>query len=405
MMTLTRNKGLQAVLLRLGAILAVCAATGAGFALTGQADMQPEVLGSGAASNEMTWTDAYNVSTSPDVDSEMPALAVTDSGIAHIVWEEGEQLYHSYRAASSWSEPSPIPGTGTGEQPALDAGPNDEVHLVYVNDPDVFYAAWDGSAWSLPKNVSQTSQVSDSPDVAVASDGSIHVVVVEQTLSGKQLYYARSADGSYWPDYRYISSAYGEGPAIDVAREDAIHIAYRSDGENDIYTLNGTIADWTLPQNISNTPDAFSTAPDLALEKSGAAEIVWQETINDTNQIQYSHGEDWIPVITLSSSSSGASMPSLAIDTFGHRHVAWDDEGFPFSIRHTWTSDPEIWPAPEILYASTLPLEDVALDVGRDGVVHAVWTEIHSGQGEILYTRKQFHDISNVFLPLVLRGG
>jgi hypothetical protein len=400
-MTSTDKQRLLTALVALGAVLALCATTATDFfAATAQAERRPQGSEAAGAPDDTAWSNPQNVSDSWGVDSRAPALAVTDSGIAHIVWEEGDGLYHSYRGHGFWSEPSPIPGTGTGEQPALCAGPNDGVHLVYVNGIDIFYAAWGASGWSLPKNVSQTSQISGSPDLAVASDGSIHIVAPEQTTSGKQLYYANSDDGAVWPVYVPVPNAYGEGPSIDVADEDTIHIAYRDDDQDDTYTLRRTNSTWNLPENVSRTPDAFSTAPDLAVDETGTPEVAWQESVSDTNQIRYSRGEGWIPVVTLSS-GSGAYLPSLALDTFGRRHVAWDDEGFPFAIRHTWTRDPGIWPAPEPVYAGSLSLEDVTLYAGRDGVLHAAWTEIESGNGEILYATRP---PDRVFLPLIVRG-
>lgn len=407
-MILSHKRGLQTVPFILAAVLTTCATAVTSLPRAAQAATRPQEPTVTEASHDSVWPDQQNVSHSPDVDSETPALAVTDSGVVHIVWEEGSQLYHSFREAGSWSAPSAIPGTGTSEQPALEAGPSNMVHLVYVNDvnvfyADVFYVAWDGSSWSLPKNVSQTGvfdQVSDSPDLALASDGSVHVVTVEQTASGEQLYYASSDDGSLWLEYDGISSAHGANPSIDVADRDAIHVAYRAD--DDIYVLGGTVSGWSLPQNISNTP-APSTAPDLAVGRSGTPEVVWQETPTDTDQIQYSRGETWPPGVTLSNSADGASLPSLTIGAFGHRHVAWDDEAFPHAIRHAWTADAGAWPTPETVYAGTFTLKDVALDVGRDGVVHAAWTEIQGEKGDILYASKRFYDVFDVFLPLLVR--
>jgi len=412
-MTLSEKPGLQSVRVTLGAVLTICALVAIGSLPTARAEVRLQAPHGRAAPDGPTWSAPYNVSDPSEVESEMPALAITNSGVAHIVWEEGGELYHSYREAGSWSDPSSIPGVGSGEQPALEAGPNSSVHLVYVDDvdiwyADVFYLAWDGSDWSLPRSIFQTSgsgdftQVFDSPDIAVAPDGSIHIVAGEQTTYGQQLYYATLADSSSWVAYAPIPQAYGGSPSIDVADEYTVCVAYRHETEDDIYVLNKTHATWSSPQNVSNTPSTSSTAPDLALGRSGTPEVVWQETLTGTDQIQYSRGAAWSSVLTLSNSTGGAKLPSLTIDAFGYRYVAWDDETFPFAIRHTWTSDPGTWPDPGLVHASSLSLEDVSLDVGRDGVVHAAWTKIQVGKGEILYASAKVHDVFNVFLPLVM---
>ncbi len=402
-MILAQAHPLRTRLVALGAAMAVFATT----TIAATPMLQGDTLSQStkeAAANSSIWPDPDNVSKSLDVDSEAPALAVAGSGIAHIVWEEGDGLHHSHGAPGHWSEPSAIPGAGTSEQPALAAGPNNRMHLVYVNDLDLFYAAWDGSAWSVPKPVSKTpEQVSDSPDIAVAWNGSIHVVAVEQTTSGKRLYYATSVDGSAWPVYLPVPSAYGEGPSIAVGDDGEIHISYRGDGDDDIYIIENADSEWSLPRNVSESPGQFSTGPDLSLAAGGVAELVWQEMIGTADQVRYGRIEDSISPLTLSDSGTGAYQPSLTVDPFRHRHVGWVDGTFPFSIRHTWTANAEHWPTATALYGSTLPLQDVALGIGRDGVAHAAWTEIHGGKGEIYYASKTFHEISQVFLPLAVR--
>ena len=74
------------------------------------------------APRSQAWPDAASISSSRDIDSEAPALVVTDGDIAHVVWEEGDELYHAHQESSSWSAPSRV---ATGEQPSLAVGPDD----------------------------------------------------------------------------------------------------------------------------------------------------------------------------------------------------------------------------------------------------------------------------------------
>ena len=340
------------------------------------------------------WSSPQNVSGSPEIDSEGPTLAVTDAGAAHLVWEEGNELYHSYRANGSWTDPDRISGTGNGEQPALAAGPENTVHLVYVNNSDIFYTSWSVSGWGIPQNLSQTTQGSDSPYIAIDSDGTIHVVAVEGP--DRRLQYANVDEGTYLP----IPNAYGEGPAIDVTGTETmtVRIAYRDATQPDIFTLEHASGSWSLPESVTNTPLAFSTAPDLRLDESGRGHIVWQETISATEQIQYAQGATWTPVVTLSASSVGTSLPALAIDGWSTKHVIWGDEAFPsFTILHSWRGDADGWQGPELVYEGDQRLRDVALGAGPDGLLHAAWAE--GSLGEILYARRTPR---RVYLPLVL---
>jgi hypothetical protein len=349
----------------------------------------------------LDWSPLHRVSTSFAVDSEAPALAVTDGGTTHVVWEENDELYHSHRIDGAWSTPSRIRGTGSGEQPALASGSDDQVHLVYVNASDIFYVSWNGSTWGLSRNVSQTTGVSDSPDLAVAPDNSIHVVALEQLGSDKALYCASSDDGSAWPVYTPVPSAYGEGPSIDVmgTPDATAQIAYRESVVADVYTVQRIGGTWTVPEAVTTTPATFSTAPKLILDASGKAHIVWRETIGDTPQVQYARGPTWTPVITLSRSNAGATLPALGLGRQGSIHAAWGEGAYPsFSLLHTWSSDAASWQQPEMIHAGSLQLDDVALFAATNGAMHAAWVE--GSIGEIWHTSWMRH---RAILPLVLK--
>lgn len=343
------------------------------------------------------WSPPQNISASVAVDSEAPALAVTASRVVHVVWEEDNELHHAYRTGGTWSTPAQVPGTGTADEPALAPGPGEHVQLVYANYPDIYRVAWHGSGWGFPYNVSQHDlNVSVSPDIAVASDGSVHIAAVE--VFSQQLYHADVSEGTYLP----IANAYGEDPSLDVAGmpSETIQIAYRHAFESDIYTLQRADGPWTLPESVSNTPESFSTAPQLVMQDSDTAHIVWRETISATPQVQVARGSGWMPVITLSQSTAGTSIPALALSAPGAPHAAWGDGDSPsFTLMHTQASGPDAWVGPEPVRTVSLPVDDVALFGSSDGTIHAVWVE--GTPGEIWYAR---WSPCRVFLPLVLRN-
>jgi len=350
---------------------------------------------------DLGWSPPQNVSRTFSADSEAPALAVTDEGVVHVVWEEGDELQHSYRVDGSWSTPSPISGTGNGEQPALASGRGNQVHLVYVNDSELLYVSWNGSTWGASRNVSQTTGVSDSPDLAVAPDDSVHLVAVEQVGGDTALYYANSGDGTAWPFYTPIPSAYGQSPSIDVTGTPTptVQIAYRESLITDIYTLKRVGGTWTVPEAVTNAPEAFSTAPELILDDAGEAHVAWRETIDGTPQVQYTRGPTWTPVITLSQSATGASLPGLAFDTRGRIHAAWGDGAYPsFALLHTWSNETASWRETEPVDSGDLEMGDVVLSGATNGTVHGIWVE--GSTGEIWHASWPQH---RVLLPLVLK--
>lgn len=343
------------------------------------------------------WSGPENVSTSVAVDSEAPALAVASTGAVHLVWEEADELYHAHRTAGVWSTPTQIPGTGTADQPAIAPGNTGQVHVVYADYPDIYRVSWSGSAWGFPQNVSQHSiSSSDSPDLAVAGDGSLHIVAVEAT--SQQLYYADVSGGSYGP---IPNALFAGSPSIDVSgvATKTIQIAYRNTVDSNIYTVRRQGTMWELPQAVTTTPERFSTAPDLALDAIGDPHIVWRETISETDQVQYAHGPAWAPIRTLSDSTAGTTLPSLTIDGLGVLHAGWGDGTSPtFTLLHAYAGSPDEWSDPTVAHAGVIPIEDVTLFGTSEGIIHAAWVE--GSPGEVWYASQLKH---RVLLPLVLR--
>ena len=355
-----------------------------------------------ATLRSQTWADPTNISNSPGTDSETPSLAVTSSGTRHVVWEEGNEVYHSYHEGASWSTPSAV---SIGEQPSLAVGPDDTVHLAFVNEIgdvyNVYYTRWQGTDWSKPpRKVSDTSSFSDSPDLAVGTDGHRHVVWTEDG----QVYYGDSADGVIWA---YGPFAEGGAPNVDADGDDIVLVAWQREESVDYEVYFSKLEDdtWCPPHNVSDSPSGDSTAPDLTLQGDGTPHLVWQEVISATAQVRYSRGPGWSQTVTLSDSSSGAYLPSLAVDAWGIRHAAWEDFDFPYYLiryTHAYGAD-SAWRSPETLALSASlyqQLVEVSLYPGPDGAIHAVWVATEDGKGEILCASNQFQ---HIFLPLALR--
>lgn len=352
------------------------------------------------ASEGPSWTTPEQVSDAPDAASEAPALAVTESGVAHLVWEEDDRLYHAYRTGDVWTSPAPIPGVGAGEEPAVAAGPGDDVQLVYAKFEDVYdiyRVAWDGSEcnWGPSRNVSQHETLSShSPDVAVDALGDIHIVAMAST---EQLYYTRVGDGSFGP----IPNAGGQAPSVVVGRTPTItiRVAYRHSLISDIFVVEGSNGSWGLPGAVSDS-DGFSTAPRLTLDGDGVPHVVWQEMINGVSQVQYAYAPAWTPVITLSASSTGTTLPALAIDAHGGVHVAWGDGTVPsYALLHRWRAKAGLWQAPRPVREANWPIDDLVLSAGADGSLHVAWVE--GIPGEIWHASAK---PMRLFLPLVLRS-
>ncbi len=84
--------------------------------------------------------------------------------------------------------------------------------------------------WSLPRNLSQTEALSDWPALTVDNAGRVHAVWADGPIGTREVYYSSNAAGS-----------------------------------------------WSSPVNVSSSPSVDSVFPDIAVDSSGGANIVWQD--------------------------------------------------------------------------------------------------------------------------------
>jgi hypothetical protein len=112
------------------------------------------------------------------------------------------------------------------------------------------------------------------------------------------------------------------------------------------YCADGTVYDPVAepnPANVSRNTDLPYTNPCLALDSSGNPHIAWRIDSYENREILYVHwnGSDWVsadgtvyntvaePNPANVSGKRGTSwQPSLALDSLGNPHIAWEDWGF-----------------------------------------------------------------------------
>ncbi|MEM4724953.1 MAG: hypothetical protein QXP01_08075, partial [Candidatus Hadarchaeum sp.] len=166
----------------------------------------------------------FNVSAS-STDSRAPALAVWGDNV-HVVWEERGHVYHRFCRGNTWS---PSRSVATGEQPDIVVDSSGMAHVVLVNEfggnYEIYYCRWNGSTWSLPRNVSNTSGVSSAPAIDVAPNGMLHVAWADNTPGYSVIYHAYW-NGVYWIN-EPIPNALGGAPSVSVDRNGLVHVVWQ----------------------------------------------------------------------------------------------------------------------------------------------------------------------------------
>ncbi len=344
-----------------------------------------------AASALQVWATSENLANTA-TDSRVPSLVVTGSGTVHVAWEEEESIYHTSGSSGSWSAPAEAV---LGDSPSLALDSSDGVHMAFVSEMggifDVFYTRWDGGGWTLPVNVSATSGVSSAPVIASAPGNSLHIIWADNTGGETTLYHGQSSDGSAWSTFP-IPNGSGSAPALAIGSDGVLHLAWQSEdtdtGLDEIWYMQFSGGSWSLPENISATPDDASTVPSIAVAPDNTVHIVWQEALGPNTAIYHASGQsgDWTQADDVSGTLESAKFPALGINSAGHGFLLWD-EGSVIVGRELYATS-GTWSDREQVASDVFGISDPALFL-NDSTVHAAWAEeVSAFNWDIFYSTR-----------------
>ncbi len=284
------------------------------------------------------WTQTEVVSTEGTSSSFLPSLAIDSVGDVHIAWGDN----HNY--------------TNCG------------------TDYDIFYRKWDASisTWTETEVVSTESTGSTwFPSLVVDITGNIHIA---------------------WEDNTNYTNC---GTDYDI------HYKF----------WNSTSSSWSITEVVSTESTEDSAVTSLDTDSAGNIHIVWDDFTNYTNcgddsDIFYKHwnstSSSWsITEVVSTESTENSVNPSIAIDTSGNVHIAWEDRtnytncGIDRDIFYKqWNTSITSWSTTEVVSTeSTSSSSWPSLDVDKHGTPHIAWYDMtdYAGcgsQDDIFYKRR-----------------
>ena len=356
-----------------------------------------------SAAKRLTWNPGY---------SRFAAIAVDSNDTIHLVWSDylsdNNDLYYksSTDGGASWSLSRRLSWTsGVSYDAAIALDSGNKIHLVWYDTTpgnyEIYYtkSTNGGSDWSANKRLSWTSLSSYLPVIAVDSSPTIHVVWQDFTPGNCQLLYKRSTDeGATWSAAQRLTWTSGQSydPVIAIDPSDTVHIVWTNEtpGNGEIYYKRSTDGglNWGPAKRLTWT-SGFSEFPALAVDSSGALQVVWYDHTPDNMEIYHKKSTDgglnWGASQRITWTEGDSYHPVIAADAGGNLHVVWYDEAPGYSDlyykssadggaswssaqRITWTSGLSRYPA-------------MAVDSGN--AIHIVWEDDTPGNGEIYYKK------------------
>ncbi len=254
--------------------------------LQGGVDQRTDILYSRRVGSG-TWLTATVVFTHTAAGSYDPAIAVTPAGgVVHLVWQE----------------------------------------KISGNASSIFYmrGEWSGEqlTWSQVVNLSEGITTSVRPDIALAADGTLHVVWGEKFPDRETQYvrYARSADGgNTWSDpLRVFTDPVSANsvaptdiaPVVAVVPSGAVCVAWHGfpkgasyDAEDIYVSCSADGTNWGTPVNVSRSEDVISIRPTMAAGSDGVLHLAWQEYVGPNAffnyQVYYAHSVPFVVYLPL----------------------------------------------------------------------------------------------------------
>ena len=207
-------------------------------------------------------------------------------------------------------------------------------------------------------------------------------------------------------------------PSLATDSAGNVHVAWES------VEVGGTLSDhkisykrwdtysdsWTTTEIISTESTSGSFNPSIAVDSANNLHVVWNDQTNYAgcgidDDIFYKRWDDssstWSTTEVVSTESTDYSfLPSLAVDSAGNVHVAWEDWtdyagcGIDEDIFYKrWNSSTSLWTTTEVVSTeSTADSYWSSLAVDSSGSVHVAWVDqtdyAESGTDEDIFYKR-----------------
>ncbi len=285
-----------------------------------------------------------DLTTSTSFDSQYPSIAVSSSGVIHIVYASKEYVSSTYnivyRNSNNWSNKVYITTSTSlnSYRPSIAVVSSGTVYIAYYSNE--YNATHTNIAYRNSNNwfnrvdiTTSTSWNASNVSTAVASSGVVHVAYtsIQDEAEYNQLFYVNSNN---WSQKTSVVGGYVSitSDSIAVALSGVVHIAYHDSLSNLIYYRNSN--NWSQLTQLSET-SIQSAYPLIAVDSSGVAHVAYYSSENNAskNNIVYRNSSSGSERIDVTSATSVTSQsPSITVDSANGIHISYQSGEYSSTI-------------------------------------------------------------------------
>ncbi len=376
-----------------------------------------------------------NVSNNADY-SFTPQIAVDAAGNIYMAWEDDTAnnsniLFSRSTDGGVTFLPTPAPkqvsnslGCSFSPVMAVDAGGN--INIVWEDSGDcsfrtsnIFFSrSTDGGVtFSTPTNLSatMTTALFSVPQIAVDTAGNINVVW-ESDTGNLAIWFRGSSDGgATFSSPKMVSTHTGGSlnAQIAVDKKGNINVVWEDDiaSHSDISfsrsTDNG--ASFSFPMNLSNPLGnciANSNTPRIGLDAAANINVVWTNDCGGNFDIFLSRSADngatFSSPKNLSGTPGSSANPQLFVDATGNINVVWE-ESTPADILFVRSGDAgATFSSAQNLSHNSGSSTNAWLTVDAGANINVAWEDTTPGNRDILFTRSTDSGATFLSTPLNL---
>ena len=304
-----------------------------------------------------------------------PRIAVDGEGNVHMVYlyqsdyTSVPNILYRKRVGSTWTPPGVVTSVQMeGGDVSIAVDHQNNPHVVWHTGSadatlsDAFYMGLNGSSWSTPTNISANlpdcggqPTFTGPPAIVIDSLNTLHLVWSDGVSPNRHLYHRHKDSSGNWSSIEQVTTGGGSLPSLATGTHNILHLVFWQSPDRISY-MTMDESGWSSSANAIpfSKPGSYIDRIKLASSEDGTLHAIWRfiDVNPSSSQIRYasfSHGV-WSPeeTVAVSGDSMGAAMPTVALDSRGRPHIAWEDWQNPEALWYRFRNGNDWSPSNEV---------------------------------------------------------